>query len=585
MKNIKYFILALFLWCTMSACEDSILNIENPNSPTDATFFSTEAQLEVALTGVYEIVIHERTTTFPQALDNATDIGFLRSGVGGLNGTARGDISSTDGAISGVYDRMYTGIQRANNLLQNMDRAEEEADPDRFAQIRAEALFLRAYFYHFLLEFYGDVPFRTEVATSLDGLAQARTPKATIVDNILGDLQTAAGILPETWGNSDVGRATAGAANALRARIALYNGRYADAEAAALAVMNSNTYQLFSDYEALFTEAGTRSSEVILDMPFAENFNENNLPQYQGSRFGGWAVVVPSQQMVDSYECTDGLPIDESAVYDPANPYENRDPRLDASIVRPGLVWTNVRFETHADSTKTDQVEDGEVTRRVNNRNATNNKSGPNRFTTFTGYLWKKFSNEPVLIANTAARSSLHIILMRYAEVLLTYAEAKIEAGTIDQSVLDAINDVRARAYGTDRADVGNYPAITTMDQGQLRRIIRRERMVELANEGFRLFDIRRWRIAEKVMGATLYGSPANGWSEIGGNLGFIPAIDEDGFIDYSGAPSAPRAEIGNLMYREVEERIFDASRHYLWPIPQAEIDASDGLVEQNPNY
>ena len=101
--------------------------------------------------------------------------------------------------------------------------------------------------------------------------------------------------------------------------------------------------------------------------------------------------------------------------------------------------------------------------------------------------------------------SDYDFILIRYAEVLLNYAEAKIEQGQIDNSVLTAINRVRARAYGVDVSNTSAYPAITSTDQAELRKVIRRERKVEFANEGMRLFDIRRWKIAEKVMPVTLY--------------------------------------------------------------------------------
>ncbi len=586
MRYVQYKIILLCGLFGFLGCEDAILDLENPTAPTDATFFQTEDQLEVALTGAYELVIWEPSAPWPQNLDNSTDLGFLRGNIGGLIPSAIGTISSTDGVVSSTYEHMYVGIQRTNNLLQNMEKAEDVTDPNRFAQIRGEALFLRAYYYHFLLELYGDVPFRTQVSTSLEGLELERTPKAEIADNLLSDLETVASLLPDTWDGANAGRATRGAALTLRSRIALYNENWSEAEASARAVMDMGMFSLHQDYESLFTAEGVRSEEVIFDMPFAEGFNTQRLPRVQGSRFGGWSQLVPSQQMVDSYECTDGLPIDESPLYDPASPYENRDPRLDASIVRPGATWTGVRFETHSDSVQTDVVSGGEVVGRTANLNATNTNAGPNRFTTFTGYLWKKFSDEPALMGQgNVDQSILNIILMRYAEVLLNYAEAKIEAGNIDQSVLDAMNDIKARAYGTTREDVNNYPAVTTLDQKELRRILRRDRKVELADEGFRLFDIRRWRIAEKVMNTPLYGSPANGWSLIGEELNFIPDIDEDGFIDYTGAPSMPRVETGNLMYREVEVRLFDPDRHYLWPIPQAEVDASVGAVKQNPGY
>ena len=196
---------------------------------------------------------------------------------------------------------------------------------------------------------------------------------------------------------------------------------------------------------------------------------------------------------------------------------------------------------------------------------------GANRFVSFTGYFWKKFADEPALVEDGGAqrRSEQPVWLFRFAEILLTYAEAKIESGNIDGSVLEAINSIRERAYSSSGLA---YPEVTSMDQAELRKILRRERKIELANEGLRLFDIKRWGIAEKVMNTTLLGSPANGFSKIGSELGYVPDIDDDGFVTYGGAPTEPRKELGDLNYRELEARIFDA-RHKLWPIPQAEIE------------
>ncbi len=598
MKKIYRFLFIGLIAMSLLACEDKILNLDNPSSPTDATFFATEAQLEIALAGIYASANYVRSVPFPQVLDHVTDLGFSRGNVGGTATVTTGAMTSTDGLANGFWNRMYQGIQRSNNLLNNMEKAMDNSDPNRFKVIRAEALFLRAFFYTYLVELFGDVPYRTEVASSLDGIELARTPKADIVANITADLQTAIADLPDTWGGGDHGRASANAANGLLARIALYNGDWSLAELAASKVMDG-PHDLFPAYEALFTAAGSGSNEVIFDLSYQDGTTTHGLPRRQGTRYGGWAQLVPAQQTVDSYETTNGLPIDEDPAFDPANPYDNRDPRLKASIVVPGEKWTGHIFETNSDSIATWRFEGDAKVARVLNVNSADFRgitkvdpvsgqsfttSGANEFGAYTGYNWKKFSDEPALMGDgNADRSEMSIILMRYAEVLLIYAEAKIESGNIDQSVLDAINDVRARAYGTTRDDIANYPEITTMDQSELRKIIRRERKVELADEGFRLFDIRRWRIAEKVMNTTLYGSPANGWSKIGGTLGFVPAIDDDGFIDYSGAPSQERNQKGNLDYREVEERPFNPARDYLWAIPQAEIDATGGLVTQNP--
>jgi hypothetical protein len=600
MKKLNRYIIIGMMALSISACEDTILNLENPSSPTDAVFFTSEDQLEVALAGIYESAnfVHGGIP-FPQVLDHTTDLGFSRGNVSGTATITTGGMTSTNGTSSGFWNNMYEGVQRSNNLLNNMHKAEENTNAARFAQIKGEALFLRSFFYHQLVELFGDVPYRTEVANSLDGLSLTKTPKSEIVVNLLADLQTAAGLLPDTWGASNRGRASAMAAHTLRARIALYNENWTAAEESAEAVMSNGAHGLNSDYEALFTFDGVGTQEVIFDLSYQQGTKTHGLSRRQGTRYGGWAQFVPSQQTVDTYETINGLPIDEDPAFDPANPYENRDPRLKASIVVPGEVWTGVVFETHSDSVATWVIEDGAKISRTLNLNSADfrgitkvdpvsgqsfSTSGANEFGAYTGYNWKKFSDEPALLGNgNVDQSEMPIILMRYAEVLLTYAEAKVEAGSIDESVLEAINDVRARAYGTTRDDIANYPEITTTVQSDLRKIIRRERKVELADEGFRLFDIRRWRIAEKVMNATLMGSPANGWSKIGGTMGFVPSIDDDGFVSYDGAPSQLRNIKGNLDYREVEERPFNPARDYLWAIPQSEIDATEGTVKQNP--
>ena len=595
MKKIKFLITLSLGILIMQGCAE--LDLNSPSSPSDASFFSTEDQLEVALVGVYEEINFVRVTPFPILLEQTTDLAYNRGNTGGTTPAATGAMTSTDDLTNATWDQFYRTIQRANNLLQNMERAVDNANPDRFEEIRAEALFLRALAYSYLTELYGDVPFRTSVSTNLDELIEPRTSKATIVDAMIADLEIAASILPA---KNERGRASGNAANTLIARYALYNEDWARAETAAEAVISDGSHELYSDYESLFQDPGVGSDEVIFEFNYAEGVKTWSVRQL-GTRFGGWCQLVPAQQTVDTYETVNGLPIDEDPAFDPTNPFEDRDPRLKATIAVPGEVWCSHIIQTHSDSIRTWRVDDaGNPVERVFNRNAastaprdvvdpfdgmTYTTDGNNRFTSFTGYVWKKFVEQDRLFGDggSVGSADFPFYVMRYAEVLLIYAEAKIESGTIDQSVLDAINDVRARAYGTNRGDIGNYPAITTMVQAELRKIIRRERKSELAQEGLRLFDIRRWRIAEKVMNTTLFGSPSNGFSKIGGILGFVPDIDDDGFVYYTGAPSQPRMELGNLDYRELEARSFNPSRDYLWAIPQSEIDASNGEVTQNP--
>ena len=174
-------------------------------------------------------------------------------------------------------------------------------------------------------------------------------------------------------------------------------------------------------------------------------------------------------------------------------------------------------------------------------------------------------------------------ILLRYADILLMYAEAKIELGEIDKSVLDAVNQVRSRAYGVNYTQTDQYPSVITTNQDELRKIVRLERRMELAFESLRYFDIIRWRIADKVLNKPIYGllDIAELRSKIV-NTGLwffpaIPSIDEDGVADFT------------MMYNDglvklLAKRIFDPKKQYLWPIPATEIQINPNLV-QNPGY
>jgi len=563
--KFTYKILCLLLFIFgVSSCEDA-LEKQPLDAPSDETFFSNESELNLAINAVYRnLYWRAGGVPFNMALDNATDLGFLRSEFGGMQAYSRGAHTSETSGFTDTWDNMYTGISRANNLLVNMHRAEEVVSEDFYSRIQAEARFLRAYFYSWLIQLYGDVPYVTEIPATTEEAKVARTPKAEVYNNIIDDLDFAIQHLPEEWGSSEEGRATKGAALSLKARIALMNEEYAMAAEAAQAVMEMDVYELHPNYAELFTYAGERANEVILDMPFAVGFVDTPVPREQGPRNTScWSRFVPSQFIVDSYECIDGLPIDESPLYNPEQPFENRDPRLDASIIRPQSVFAGFVFETHPDSVETWQIVDG-VQKRVANQDVTN------PYATFTGYLWKKYTSEEDLPINRS-NSELNFILMRYAEVLLTYAEAKIELNQIDNSVLDAINQVRARAYGVEASQTDAYPAITTTEQTALREVVRRERKVEFADEGLRMLDIHRWKIAEHVMNGTLVGRPKGAYSE----MNFVPDIDQYGHPDYSAAKN---------LYRAVDERIFEASKDYLWPVPQKDMDVNKQLV-QNPGY
>jgi len=554
-------ICSLIVVALIMGCQDALVKypLDVPNS---STFYSNRGELEMAVNGIYNrLWWHIDTHHALLSLDNTADVGFLRDG--SLQSLADGSVTSLTPAIEAIWSHFYSGIGRANDLLQNLDKARVAVDAETLFRVEAEARFLRAYFYHHLIQLFGDVPLLTQTPL-IEEANVARSDKALVVDQIITDLQFAKDHLPLRWQGDDAGRITSGAASLLIARVALYNDRFELAVTACQEVMASGVYSLYPDYKNLFDYQGIRSEEVILDVPYQQGVKTHGYPRRVISRMaGGTSTAVPSQAMVDSYLAIDGLPIDESLLYDRSHPFLNRDPRLAASIIYPQSVFYGFVFETHPDSTMTWEVQNGLPLRRVGNQDVTN------AFATFTGYLWRKYNSELDLPERRQA-SELNFILMRYAEVLLTYAEAKIEMNDIDASVLDAINTIRARAYGVALADTDNYPAVTTTDQTQLRTIIRTERKIELAAEGFRLYDIRRWKIADKLLNGPLIGRPVRGFETITD----IPEIDENGNPIYD-ASSQP--------YRQVIQRVF-RENNWLFPIPQEEINVNNNIV-QNDGY
>jgi hypothetical protein len=582
MKKYHYFLI-LPLFMGLFSCEDKMLNLDSLTAAVDETFFSNETELELALTGVYcatRIQVWDNYNGIPSivSIDNgATDIGVLRGANQTVFAFGAGVASPATIGWNKMYGQYTTAIQRANTLLHFMEKSRDVVSPERYREIWAQAIVLRAYIYNEFMELWGDVPYFDGMIKGPEDGLRARTPKSEIADHLLNDLNLAAEALPYKWDNTEKGRVTKGVALGLRARVALYNERWEDAIISAKAVIDEEArygYSLHPDYYDLFQTGRQTSAEAMFVIPYAEGYESNQLTQAQGSwNRGAVAIYGPVQSLVDSYECTDGNTIDQSSVYDPKHPYDNRDPRLQASIITPGSNWAGIIFETHPDSLRY---------RNENGQNVGDNRDCITVFwaAPFAGYIWKKYTLENRQ-RELSTRDHFNFMLMRYAEILLIYAEAKIMDDDIDASTLTAINRIRARAYKTNVGATGTYPAVTTTNKAALMKIIRRERKVELANEGFRLFDIRRWRIAEKVMPVPMYGRPLNIATQTA-----IPTIDDDGFVSYEG--------IGNQYFLNSDARwlnafrTFNPARDYLFPIPQEEIDTYTRYgveLKQNPGY
>lgn len=543
----------------MQSCDSDYLSRNPLSGPSDETFFANEEELMLVVNGLYSAMTYLPIEFMPLnlAIDCASDIGWDRNN-SPLQAIGRGNHDSNNNYVRTIWEQAYRVIGKCNFVLDNIHKLEGKMDADLYNRSKAEARFIRAFTYQYLIDYFGGVPLVTH-GLQLSEAQIPKSPKNEIADFVINELQDVAAVLPPSYGGADRGRATKGAALAIRARTALNNERWSEAAASAKAVMDLGLYSLHDDFGELFSYAGENSSEIIFALQFLrlQDTKVHNTPRALLSRNAkGHTNKIPTQSLVDSYPCIDGLEIDESPLFDPTKPFENRDPRLGFTVALPGTIFFNYQFETHKDSilcwnyNMTPAV-------RVTNQEATN------AYATFSGYCWKKYVD--LQDKDDVAKSELNVIQSRYAEVLLIYAEAMIEANTIDQSVYDAINEVR------ERPSVSMPPIPAGQSRESLRTLVRKERLYELAMEGFRMVDLRRWELAEKMIAGTVYGRIPTGL------LAAAPAIDEDGKVTYDAVPN--QAEM-----RVIELREFNPERDYLWPIPNIETVTNPSLI-QNPNY
>lgn len=519
------------------------------DAPSSATFPKTDAEMRAALIGCFA-PLNFRFLENPYIiwLDMYSDIAANRDNTpNSLWGMP------TAGNVNRFWNEFYTVISRCNYLLDNIGRI-EGASPQAIAETEATARYIRAYSYSVLTQLYGDVPLIT-TSLALSESFVKRDDKAKVVDFILDDLEKAAVNLPES-NQPNTMKIAKVAAWGLASRVALYNERWAKAIENATKVMNEEGKQvvLTNDYGSICMRAGKTSKEVLWAIQFNYNdiFQETPLA-FRSRMSGGFSNRIPVQSLVDSYECTDGLSIDKSPLYNPAKPFENRDPRLAKTIALPGSVYYGYQFETNKDSL---QCWNYNVTPavRVANLDATHT------FASFSGYCWRKYADPT---EQHASRSDINPIVLRYAEVLLNFAEAKIESNQLDEQVYTAINKIRTRA--------GMPVILSGKTKEQLRSVVRKERKVELAGEGVRYFDLLRWKIADKLLNGPCYGRNPKGF------LSSAPVIDENGTPDYSKVSNA------NLM-RIIQTRTFVPAANYLWPIPDIEMQTNKNLT-QNPGY
>ena len=556
-RKIKWIFFIVIMAVATNSCKKKLLDVYPSDALSDATVFTDINVANRVLTNIYGTLPNgfarrdqnpgdagwsRGMSAFAMAEDDA-EANNLASSTHGLN---QGVLPTTWAYAEDIWVQNYAVIRKANSFMQKIDAVPGDVNIKK--RMKAEARFLRAFCHAELVKCFGGVPLMLTAGTPEESIIP-RNSYDECVTQIVNDCDAAAADLPVVMPASDLGRATKVAALAVKARILLYyasplnntgnvTARWTAAAAAAKAVMaygpapGSGEYGLYPDYYKLFIDK-LGNKEVI----FARKFQNPSINPSDGARNkwymsvpnvndGAWGGFCPTQNLVDAYEMKNGKPInDPTSGYNPQSPYTNRDNRLDKSILHQGSVYKGgIIIETY----------------RGGNTNNTNRLDSSK-----TGYGLLKMVDTSKYGA--AGNADNDWIFIRYAEVLLIYAEAQNEGTGADASVYDAMNQVRARA---------GQPALPAgLSQLAMRDAIRNERRVELSFEEHRFFDIRRWKL-----GLTYFKDPVRK-VQIEKTSG--------GTLNYS--------------YPKWEDRDYKDFQNFL-PIPQSEIDKNGRLV-QNTGY
>ncbi|WP_405296873.1 RagB/SusD family nutrient uptake outer membrane protein [Algibacter sp. Ld11] len=570
MKNILKLLILSSIF-SLTSCEDFLEKIPL-DTVSEASFYQNSSDLQAAVNGFYNDLPGWASTGvgFNTLPDSNTDMGLTENPSNRLSGLS---LEVPSAATNSIWS--WDEVREANWLIDHLDQAVASSEGDQILvdQYSGEAYFFRAYYYFNLLNSYGDLPIYPEYFDNTDTelLYKARDPRNEVVDFMLSDLDTAISLMQSYPEISSHPRISKEAAQLFKARVALYEGTWEKyhsgtdfgvagsdgstylqiAANAAEAVMNSGVFSLHDDYSTLFNQVGlSDNTEVMLWRDYdAIQFSNDNVIQISWPNRCGYTKFA-----VDSYLAADGLPTAVSTLDGSSTDLNTieigRDPRLAALIMVPG-----------------DEVEirDG-VTSVWEFPDWTDANTGN------TGYESQKYRNVNYDAAFSNFTLNTSRIIMRYAEVLLIFAEAKAELGSITQSDLDkSVNLLRTRV-GMPGITLG---AITTDPNWPnygytLTSIIyevRRERSVELMAEGFRTDDLNRWRAHALIDGDQPRGAFYN--DGVVNTLPLATPLDAEGFL-------LPFSNFGNYN--------FDESRAYLSPIPLDQLQLNPNLI-QNPGW
>lgn len=543
MKKYLSIIAAALLMGSFSSCSD-FLDRYPLEELSDESFWKTEKDAEMAVSNLYNVL---PTWDVDEAINSDDAVHGIKWAAGNQS---KGVYDPADYGWSGEYGY----IRQANLVLEKIQ--EMDLSEDAYKKLEGQARFFRAYTYFTLIRSFGAVPYIDKPLELTDVENITRTPKDEVYAKVMEDFDIAIANLPVQWDEANSGRITKGAAMAMKARAALYYNNWETAMTEAKNVMDLGQYELYDKdntgrYKELFWEVADGCDEFILSVQFNAPTRTHYLIGWECFPTLGWGGLNPTQSLVDAFEDINGAPItSEASVYDPTNPFANRDPRLEVNVLHDGETMYGVTIKVAPLSS------------------SGNTGIGQHGDATATGYYQQKWLDPSIDPQSTGWDMGKDWVVIRYAEVLLTYAEAKNELSPLDPSAFDAVNQVRRRVGMPDLQNTDPTKPTYCGTQDDLRKRIWNEWRVEFALEGGkRQWDIRRWGIAKDVLNAPFEGLR-------------YTLVDD---------PNAPKGDNGKKCILYVGEPLKLAGslyedHNYLLPIPQTEIDLNPKL-EQNPGY
>ncbi len=449
----KYLKIITVIIITTYSCSEQ-LELYNPNEISENTFWTSESDAELALTGVYNTlqagpVYGVRFREF----DGFGGIGYFQWETEGLIIT-EGGATSENGYYNRIWKGYYDVINKANLVIDNVQADIEELSETRANQIEAEAKFARALAYLTLTMLYRDVPLIMYEQKFSERYVE-KTVQSEILKVIYDDVNYAVNNLPDSWSGDDLGRVDKWGALALKARAHLYFKDWAVAGNAAKEIIDGGRFSLYPDFGKLFSVEAEGNVESIFAVRFESGLGE-------GESFSGTyrrvtqGTMRPLPEYINEFYCVDGLPIDKSPLYDPSSiAFKSRDPRLDFSVLYRTERWVD---------------------------NLPINSNSP------TGYDMQKYQRNVLGFYNDGPQD---FMVFRYADILLMRAEALIEKNELTQEVYNLINQVRQRP--TVKMPTIESVEGTGLSQQKLREILQHERKVEFGFEGLNFFDLKRW--------------------------------------------------------------------------------------------